>query len=75
MKQDLLEELRKVGDWRTKWEICRMEVCEGYSEETVARYLRILAQDEELEVGYYHGRRGQRLAKYRIKHEQLRLKM
>lgn len=64
LKQILLDYLNKQENWVTKGELGIVAEKAGYLPESCGRHLRKMAEDKEILVSYYQGKRKQKLSRY-----------
>ncbi|MGI9118445.1 MAG: hypothetical protein ACR2IQ_02760 [Minisyncoccia bacterium] len=64
MKEILLKYLNEHEGWHKKVNLYLVADNEDYSPESAGRALRTLAEDNEILVDYYKGKRKQKLARY-----------
>lgn len=64
LRKRILNYLDKQPYWVEKGRLERLADSAGYLASTASRILRALAEEEEIQVSYYKGKRGQTLARY-----------
>lgn len=64
LEQILLNRINDVEGWISKGQLYLTAEEAGYSPETAGRYLRTMAKKDIIQVSYYSGKKGQKLARY-----------
>lgn len=64
LKQILLDYLNETQGWVTKGQLGLITEQAGYLPESCGRHLRKMAEDKEIDVSYYKGKRNQKLSRY-----------